>query len=259
MNILVTNDDGVDNPGIWTLVRAVKNLGSITVVAPATNQSGMGAALSFRKSVAVNECESQVAGVPCYAVDGTPGDSVVIGIKHVLNDRVDAVVSGINPGSNTSRNLLISGTMGAASIACSNGIKAAAFSMAVPVDFDDPLIGKITAAITEELISSETPDAALFNINYPSFQAGEIVNAEGCAPTPSLHHMKLEQHDNGGFEIMSRLAVHRDGTTLEPGTDLEVLDRGRVAITALNGNNLCHIPGDPSLQRMIAAANRAIG
>ncbi len=259
MNILVTNDDGVDNPGIWALVRAVKHLGNVTVVAPASDQSGRGAALSFRKSVAVNEIESRMQGVRCYAVEGTPGDATVIGIKHVLDDQVDAVVSGINPGNNTSRNFLISGTFGAAIIACSNGIKAAAFSSNWLDDVDDPLIGKITAAVTKELISEDTPGATLFNINFPSIDDRMFLGAEESSPAPSLLQMKTVQQDDGGYEIISRLAVSWNGSELVPGTDLEVLSRGRVALTAVNGDNLSHIPGDPSLQRMIAAANRVIG
>ena len=259
MNILVTNDDGVENPGIWALVRAVKNLGSVTVVAPAVNQSGRGTGLSFRESIAVNEAESPVSGVPCFAVHGTPGDAAVIGIKHVLGDQVDAVVSGINPGNNTSRNLLISGTMGAAIVASSNGVKAAAFSCQFLENVDDPLIGRITSAITSELISEETPQATLLNVNFPPLDTGKIEGAEESSPTPSLLQMKLEPRLDGGYEIMSRLAVGFDGSTLPPGTDLDVLSRGHVAITTVLGDNLSFVPGDPSARRMIDAANRVIG
>ncbi|MCH8229946.1 MAG: 5'/3'-nucleotidase SurE [Chloroflexi bacterium] len=259
MNILVTNDDGVDNPGIWALVRAAKGLANVTVVAPASNQSGRGAGLSFRKSVAVHEIESRVQGVPCYAVEGTPGDAAAIGINHVLSNQVDAVVSGINPGNNTSRNLLISGTFGAAIIASSNGVKAAAFSTEFLEDVDDLLIGQITTGITKELISEETPQATLFNVNFPSMSNGSFGGAEEASPTPSLLQMKIEPNNDGGYEIMSRLAVSWDGSIAPPGTDIDVLRRGRVAITALNGNNLSHVPGDPAVRRMIAAANRAIG
>ena len=259
MNILVTNDDGVDNPGIWALVRAVKDLGDVTVVAPARNQSGVGAGLSFRKSVTISEAESLVRGVPCYAVEGTPGDSAVIGIKHVLSDHADAVVAGINPGNNTSRNFFISGTIGAAIIACSNGVKAAAFSLARFDEIDDPLIGQITNVIVREFISVETPQATLFNINFPALSDGGFGGAEEASPAPSLLHMKLERHGDNGYEIMSRLAIHRDGSPAAAGTDVEVLSRGRVAITAVNGNNLSHVPGDPTVQRMIAAATRVIG
>lgn len=258
MKILISNDDGVDNPGIWALVRAVKALGEVVVVGPATNQSGVGAGISFRKPVHITEHESRVVGVECYAVAGTPADSVVLGIKHVLDGEVDAVIAGFNPGSNTSRNLLISGTMGAAIVASSNGVKAAAFSVAALEEVGDPVIGKITTAITNELISDQTRQGSLFNVNFPPLNAGKIQGAEGAVPAPSLHQMKLYP-DNGGFEIGSRLAVDWDGNELPPGTDAEVLNRGHVSISALDGNTLVHDPEDPSLKRMIVAANSVIG
>jgi 5'-nucleotidase len=98
IKILITNDGGVDNPGKWVLVNAVKDLGEVTVVGPAGNHSGVGTALSMRKSVQIISAPSQVLGVDCFAVSGTPGGSVILGVEHVLGGEVDAVVSGINPG-----------------------------------------------------------------------------------------------------------------------------------------------------------------
>jgi 5'-nucleotidase len=259
MKILVTNDDGVDNPGLWALVNAVNDLGDVTVVAPADNQSGVGAGLSFRHSVHINEHESRVPGVPTYAVEGTPGDCVAHGIINVLNGDVDVVVAGINPGFNTSRNLFISGTFGAAIIAAANGVKTCAFSMDPEDNIDDPLVGSLITAITSELISPETPRAGLFNVNFPSLWRNSIVGAEGCTPTPSEYKMKLIPHEDGGYEIFSGLKVKIDGLEVPQGTDVEALDRGRVALTALDGPTLNSLQDDPTLQRMIDAANRVIG
>lgn len=262
MNILVTNDDGVDNPGIWALVRAVKDLGDVTVVAPATNQSGVGAGLSFRKSVHINDHESQVPGVECYAVEGTPGDCVIFGIRHVLRGDVDAVVSGINPGFNTSRNMFISGTFGASIIASANGVKTAAFSMDAEDDINDPLVCSLITEVTRELISADTPAASLYNINFPSIRSsgnGGIRGAEGCAPAPSELKTMLRANADGGYEVFSGLSIKMNGSEPEPGTDVEVLDRGMVALTSVRGYDLQNLPDDPSLQRMIAAVNRAIG
>ena len=259
MKILVTNDDGVDNPGIWALVRAVKALGDVTVVAPAINQSGSGTGLSYRKPVKIREYESQVPGVPCYAVEGTPADSAILGIKRVMNEDVDVVVSGINPGNNTSRNFFVSGTLGAAIIASTTGVKSAAFSVELIEDVDDPVVSKITTAVTRQLIDGDASRASLFNINFPSIQGASILGAEECGPAPSLLDWKHIENVDGSFEVLSRLAISWDGSELPEGTDVEVLSRGRVALTAMDGVNLVHIPDDPTLQRMIASANRAIG
>ena len=259
MNILVTNDDGVDNPGIWALARAVKDIGEVTVVAPADNQSGVGAGLSFRQSVTIREHESQIKGVPCFAVDGTPGDSVAFGVNHVLNNDVAAVVAGINPGHNTSRNVFISGTFGAVIIAAAIGVKACAFSIDALDDVDDQLVGGIITATTRELVGSDTPRDGLYNVNFPPLRYSEILGAEGCAPAPSELRMKLEANNIGGFELFSGLRLRIDRLKLMPGTDVEVLSRNRVALSAFDGNTLVHDQDDPGLQRMIAAANRVIG
>ena len=259
MKILVTNDAGFDNPAIWSLVRAVKDLGEVTVVAPAGNQSGVGTALTLRTSLKINEAPSRVDGVKCYAVSGTPADSVVLGLDHILVGGADVVVSGINPGFNTSRNVFISGTMGAAIQAAAKGVKACAFSMDVEGDFDDPTVKGVIAAITTELLSPDTERGALFNVNIPAFGDTPIEGVEGAAPAPSELKSLIEAHSDGGYEIISGLAVNIDGLELAPGTDLEVLSRNRIAISSLEGPTLAHQPHDPTLQRMIEAANCVIG
>ncbi len=259
MKILVTNDDGFDNPGIWALVNAVKDLGNVTVVAPAENQSGVGTAISFRRSVKINRAPSKFSGVECYAVSGTPADSVILGLEHVLVGEVDAVVSGINPGTNTSRNLFISGTMGAAITASAKGVKACAFSMDAEDDITSHAVGEVITAITRELIDSVTPRGGLFNVNFPTLDNGGIKGAESAAPAQSEFKSLLVAQSDGGYEIFSGLKVSIEKLPLTSGTDLEVLSRQRVAISALNDSTLAHQQNDPTLQRMIDAVNRVIG
>ena len=259
MKILVTNDDGFDNPAIWALVRAVKDLGEVTVVAPAGNQSGVGTGLTLRKSVKINEAPSQVDGVKCYAVNGTPADSVVLGIEHILLGNVDIVVSGVNPGFNTSRNVFISGTMGAAIQASGKGVKACAFSMDIEDNFEDATVKKIIGAIVTEALKSETQQAGLFNVNIPTFANTPIEGAEGASAAPSEFRSKIIAHSDGGYEIASGLRVLLENQELVSGTDIEVLDRNKVAISSFEGPTLAHQPHDPTLQRMIDAVNHVIG
>ena len=259
MNILITNDDSIEHPGIWALANAVKDLGHVTVVAPAEDQSGVGTAVSFRKSVKVYPAPSRVQGIDCYAVSGTPADSVIHGSKQIFNDEVDAVVSGINPGFNTSRHLFISGTFGASIIASALGIKTCAFSMDPENDPNDDAVRSVITAVTRELISAQTPQGSLFNVNFPTVRTQGMNGAEGAAPMPSDLKMSSEALADGGFEVSSELKAKIDRMDLAPGTDEEVLSRGKVALTALDGTNLSYLPGDPSLQRMIDAANRVIG
>ncbi|NQW21370.1 MAG: 5'/3'-nucleotidase SurE [Chloroflexi bacterium] len=259
MRIIVTNDDGFENSGIWALVNAVKDLGEVTVVAPAENQSGVGAAISFRHSIKINPAPSRVQGVTCYAVSGTPADSVILASKHIFNDDVDLVVSGINPGFNSSRNMFISGTFGASIVASALGIKTCAFSMDAEDDINDSQVNSVITAITRELASVDTPQGSLFNVNFPTLPSSGLKGAEGAAPAPSDLKMFLEAHADGGYEVFSGLKIRIDDIKLTPGTDVEVLDRGKVAITAVDGTTLNYLHDDPSLNRMIDAVNRVIG
>jgi len=259
MNILVTNDDGFDNPGIWALANAVRSLGEVTVVAPVNNQSGTGCSISFRKSVNVDQVSSKLEGVNCFAVSGTPADSVILGSKYILKEDVDVVVSGINPGFNTSRNMFISGTFGAAIIASALGVRACAFSMDAMDPVNDLTVADVITAITNELMCPETPSGSLFNVNFPTIAISGINGAEGCAPARSDLRMNVDLQSDGGYEIFSGLKVNIDGLELTPGTDIEVLARGKVALTALDGTSLDYLRDDQSLHRMIDAANRVIG
>ncbi|MEE8047015.1 MAG: 5'/3'-nucleotidase SurE, partial [Dehalococcoidia bacterium] len=252
---------------------AVRDLGEVTVVAPANNQSGVGAANSFRKSVKINQVASLVPGIDAYAVSGTPADSVILGIEHVLPNGADVVVSGINPGYNTSRNMFISGTFGAAIIAAAKGVKTCAFSIEAEgigaaeaeaeirtrESFGNELIGRIITAVGRELISPETPAGGLFNVNIPRPDGHGIAGAVACAPAYSDFKMKLYAQDDGGYEIYSGLKLVIDQLDLTPGTDVEALIHRNVAVTAVEGATLSYLPEDPTLHRMVAAVNREIG
>ena len=144
-------------------------------------------------------------------------------------------------------------------IGSANGVKSIAFSMDAEDDFFDPQIRNIITGITQELASPETPAASLFNVNFPSLSLGGIKGAAGCAQAQSQLSMILSDHPEGGFEVVSGLSIKMNGEVLTPGTDVEVLDRGMVALTAVNGANLQNLPNDPSLKRMIDAANGVIG
>lgn len=259
MKILVTNDDGFDNPGIWALVNAVKDIGDVTVVAPADNQSGVGTALSLRKSVKINSAPTKVDGVLCYAVGGTPADSVILGVEHVLLGEVDLVLSGINPGFNTSRNVYISGTMGAAIQASGKGIKACAFSMGMGGDLEDPVAGRAVTAIARELLDPETPRGALFNVNFPGEGGDTYQGAEGAFPQPSEFMSKIEAQSDGGYEIFSGLRVNILEERVDPGSDIEVNSRGKIAISCLDGDTMVHQPQSASLLRILSAVNGVTG
>ena len=100
MNILVTNDDGIESPGIWALAEAMSRLGDTMMVAPDRQQSGVGACVSLHGSMNIEEAPSRISGVKAYAVGGTPSDCVILALRRLgQGRRFDLLVSGINSGA----------------------------------------------------------------------------------------------------------------------------------------------------------------
>jgi 5'-nucleotidase len=128
LKIVVTNDDGYDQPGLAALVEAVKALGEVTVVAPATPQSNVGHRVTMREPIRVEQPDRHT-----YVVHATPADCTRLAVKQLVPD-VDWVVAGINPGANLGSDVYQSGTVAASREAAILGIRAAAVSQYIAPD-----------------------------------------------------------------------------------------------------------------------------
>ena len=126
--ILITNDDGITAPGLRNLVEVMKTIGEVVVVAPDSPQSGMGHAITINKPLRLDKV-SVFSGVDSYQCSGTPADCVKLAVNRVLHRKPDILVSGINHGSNSSINVIYSGTMSAAVEGAIEGIPSIGFSL----------------------------------------------------------------------------------------------------------------------------------
>ena len=111
MKILVTNDDGIFAQGLWALVKELKSIGQVVVVAPDREQSAIGTAVTLRQPIRVQRVTPLAPGIETYSVEGTPADSIILALGKLVKGRVDLVISGINQGLNLGDNVLISGTL----------------------------------------------------------------------------------------------------------------------------------------------------
>ncbi len=172
--ILVVNDDGVTAPGIKALVEAVKPLGKVVVVAPDRPQSGMGHAITIGNPLRLEKVEL-FEGVEAYQCSGTPVDCVKLAVDKVLHRHPDLCVSGINHGSNSSINVIYSGTMSAAMEASIEGINAVGFSL---LDYDfgaDFSAARVYAhRISKSILEKGLPANMLLNVNIPKLKEEEI-------------------------------------------------------------------------------------
>lgn len=165
--ILVTNDDGITAPGIRALVEVAKEFGTVVVVAPDSPQSGMGHAVTLNKPLRMHP--SQVfEGIESYECSGTPVDCVKIAVDKVLNRKPDLCVSGINHGSNSSINIIYSGTMSAAVEAALEDIPSVGFSLcdfAYEADFSTAQ--DAARKIIPQILSKGLAHNTLLNVNVP--------------------------------------------------------------------------------------------
>ncbi len=175
--VMVTNDDSVQSVGLTDLARAVSKHADVIIVAPEQPQSATALSLTFHKPLRVTKVKR--AEFDCYAVSGTPGDCVMIGVNKVLPRRPDLVVSGINIGdNNTFQDILASGTVAAALESAITGIPAVAFSMEVGEDslfaleYDQPDFStqaQVAGAIVGDVLEYGMPGGAeILNVNFPS-------------------------------------------------------------------------------------------
>ncbi len=166
MHILLTNDDGIYAPGLAAMERELRKLGEVTVVAPATEQSGVGHLITFLTPLVCLEVfdGERRRG---WAVEGSPADCVKLAVSELCPTRPDLVVSGINRGLNAGINVLYSGTVAAAIEGAFFGIPSVAVSLDYDehANFDDAAI--LARAIIEQITAHPSPPARLFNVNIP--------------------------------------------------------------------------------------------
>ena len=146
MRILVSNDDGINAPGIHSLARALKDIGDVTVVAPATQQTAKGHSLTIGHEIRVQKRFFE-EGIPGYAVWGTPKDCIDLAVDALLDHRPDLIVTGINEGPNICNDCVSSGTLGGAIAGFINGIPSIATSLDVGKEYDYDKCSKIIREI----------------------------------------------------------------------------------------------------------------
>ena len=179
--ILVTNDDGINAPGIRTLISVIKDLGDVIVVAPDSPQSGMGHAITINSTLHSSRITPKNSEIIEYSCSGTPADCVKLAINELMPRKPDLCVSGINHGSNSSINVIYSGTMSAAIEAGIEGVPAIGFSLldySWNADFSQSkdFIKKITL----NALNNGIPKGVVLNANIPAVKKSDIKGVKIC-------------------------------------------------------------------------------
>jgi len=232
MKILVSNDDGIKAEGLWALVKELRKVGQVVVMAPHQEQSGVGTAISLKRAIRVNLVESGLAGVEAYSVEGTPADSVIIALRSLFAGEIDLVVSGINRGSNMGHDVVVSGTLGAAIQGYLHDVP----SMAVSLNgYDEELhfepSARMAALLATLIRDGMLSEHLLLNVNLPNLPLHEIEGIEITNQSQQSYCDAVE-HDENDKECYHIRRIPDLGTGLQ-GHDLWALQRNRISITPL--------------------------
>ena len=195
--ILVTNDDGINAPGIRTLISVVKNIGDVIVVAPDSPQSGMGHAITINSTLHSSRITPKNSEIIEYSCSGTPADCVKLAINELMPRKPDLCVSGINHGSNSSINVIYSGTMSAAIEAGIEGVPAIGFSLldySWNADFSHSkdFIRKITL----NALNNGIPKGVILNVNIPAVKKSDIKGVKICRQAKAYWVEEFDKRKN---------------------------------------------------------------
>lgn len=233
MRILLSNDDGIYAPGIAVLYEAVRDLGQVDIVAPSSERSAVGHAITLSDPLKVREVQrnGQFFG---HAVSGTPADCVKLAVEgSLLGHKPDLVISGVNLGPNAGISVIYSGTVSAATEGTILGIPSLAISLNT---FTDPLwdtAKQVARHIVSVVIQKGLPAQTLLNVNIPNLPYHELkgyrVTRMGRSRFVEIFHRRTDPRGNLYFWMDGELEQLGD----TQGTDVEALKDGYVSLTPI--------------------------
>jgi len=233
LKILITNDDGIDSPGISALAKELKNLGDVTVIAPRTEQSAVGHAITMKSPLRVVEYfkNGDFFG---YAIDGTPADCMKIGIRNIMKEPPDIVLSGINVGSNTAINIIYSGTVSAAREAAIMDIPAIAVSVTSHQAKHYEYAAKFSAELIKLVVRHKLKTGTLLNVNVPDLPedqiAGVLLTQQGKSKWDDIYEERKDPYGNNYYWLTGNL-IQAD-CTLE--TDQFAVRSNYISVTPIH-------------------------
>ena len=266
MNILVTNDDGIDSPGLWALAEAMSRVGEILIVAPDKQQSGVETSVSLHSGMNVSEVPSSIKGPRAYAIGGTPSDCVLIGLRRLTQRHIDLVVSGINLGANVGNDIPYSGTVMATLQGYFRKIPSIAMSLVLQnreeeLRFDSA--ARVAECLAISVKDSKMPTDVILNANVPNLPLEEIKGIV-TTRTAATGYVRLSAVEEGGSVSYargshvsdsadpSRQVTARKEPVIEEGTDVWAINQGLISVTPLH-INITHHERIPSLTECVAA------
>lgn len=237
-SVLITNDDGVHAPGLFQLWLALKQIADVTIVAPASEQSGVGLSLTTRQPIHLERVHHFPDEVNAWKATGTPADCVKLGLSVILERPPDLLISGINRGTNAGRNVLYSGTVGGAIEAALRDIPSLALSCQ---DYENPdyiKAGGYVPTFLHYLLKHPLPKGTLLNVNFPTKKGpikGVKMTRQGkeyWMESPDKRYHPVEEH--AYYWLGAKLAEFAE----EDDCDISWLKKGFVTAVPIHVGEL---------------------
>ncbi|WP_272021829.1 5'/3'-nucleotidase SurE [Olleya namhaensis] len=239
--ILITNDDGITAPGILALIEVMETLGDVVVVAPDSPQSGMGHAITLNNVLHLDKVSKPGDKTLQYSCSGTPADCVKIAINEVLDRRPNLCVSGVNHGSNSSINVIYSGTMSAAIEAGIEGIPAIGFSLLnYSWDADFEASKKYIKQIAENALKNTIAEGVILNVNIPDLKKKELKGIKVCRQAKANWKEKFDKRQTPQgrdyYWLTGEFVNYDKGTD----TDEYALENGYISVVPVQYDLTAH-------------------
>ena len=233
MKILVSNDDGIDSAGIYALAESLKEIGEVTVVAPLYEQSAVGHAITMKTPLRIVEYKKNGKFFG-YAVDGTPADCVKIGIRNIMKDTPDLMVSGINHGSNTAINIIYSGTVSAAREAAIMDVPSIAISVTNHLVEDFTFAAKVAKLLAKETAEKSLTLGTMLNVNVPDIPEEQIkgvhLTRQGKSKWDDTYEQRQDPLGRDYYWLTGNLKI----TDTEIETDQIAIRNNYVSVTPIH-------------------------
>ena len=228
MTILVTNDDGIDSPGLQILAETLEVLGRVYVVAPDKECSAMAHSLSLHRPLKVEEGRENY-----FAVDGTPADCVNLAVCRLLPERPKLIASGINKGGNMGEDITYSGTVSAAFEGSFYGIPSFAISLASKDDFNFKTAASFAQRVARFILKNGLPKDTFLNINVPNLDEDAVKSYRITRQGRRVYGNAVVEEVDPIGQRYYWIRGHRGFESME-GTDFEAVSSHHISITPLH-------------------------
>ena len=237
VHILVTNDDGVTAPGLLALAKEMEVLGKVSILAPDRNWSASGHVKTMHRPLRVKEIQLS-DGMPALATDGAPSDCVALAVLGILPEKIDLVVSGINPNANLGYDVTYSGTVTAAMEATIWGLPGIAVSLDSPDNhlgaLNYGMAARVARQVADKVNRRGLPKGTLLNVNVPYLPLAEMVGFKITRQGLRVYRDELDRRLDPRNRPYYWIGGQSPTGVPEDGTDFGVLKQGYVSITPLH-------------------------